>query len=122
MKISELPKEIRKKALKYQKKFKDDLETDLLVDAFPWRKTKEGFIYWNEFDEQESPKKQIKDTIVESVINQFKKRSEVGINKYGVTLDREDLTMLEWLKHLQEELMDATLYIEKLKSEKHFKL
>jgi hypothetical protein len=66
--------------------------------------------------------KQMKDTIVESVIEQFKQRSEVGINKYGVTLDRNDLTMLEWLKHLQEELMDATLYIEKLKSKLNFEL
>ena len=64
----------------------------------------------------------MKYTIVESVIEQFKQRSEVGINKYGVTLDRDDLTMLEWLKHLQEELMDATLYIEKLKSKLNFEL
>lgn len=59
----------------------------------------------------------MKDSIVESVINQFSKRSSVGIKKYGVTLDRTDLNTLEWLKHLQEELMDATLYIEKLKQE-----
>jgi hypothetical protein len=59
----------------------------------------------------------MKDTIVESVIKQFKDRSEVGIAKYGVTLNREDLSTLEWLKHLQEELMDATLYIERLKQE-----
>jgi hypothetical protein len=59
----------------------------------------------------------MKDTIVESVIKQFKDRSDVGIAKYGVTLNREDLSTLEWLKHLQEELMDATLYIEKLKQE-----
>ena len=58
----------------------------------------------------------MKDSIVESVIEQYKQRSEIGIDKYGVTLDREDLTTLEWLKHLQEELMDATLYIEKLKT------
>lgn len=57
----------------------------------------------------------MKDTIVESVIEQFKQRSNVGINKYGVTLDREDLNTLEWLQHLQEELMDATLYVQKLK-------
>jgi len=61
----------------------------------------------------------MKDTIVEAVIEQFKQRSNVGINKYGVTLDREDLSTLEWLKHLQEELMDATLYIEKLKCKLH---
>lgn len=59
----------------------------------------------------------MKDTIVESVINQFSERSRVGIDKYGVTLDRTDLNTLEWLKHLQKELMDATLYIEKLKQE-----
>ena len=57
------------------------------------------------------------DSIVESVINQFKQRSEAGINKYGTTLDRNDLTPLQWLTHLSEELQDATLYIEKLKQE-----
>ena len=57
------------------------------------------------------------DSIVESVLDKFKERSEEGIKKYGVTLDREDLNGLEWLTHLQEELMDATLYIEKLKKE-----
>lgn len=59
----------------------------------------------------------MKDTIVESVITQFKARSQRGIDKYGVTLDRTDLSTLEWLIHLQEELMDATLYIERLKKE-----
>jgi len=58
----------------------------------------------------------IKDSIVESVIKQFKERSEVGIAKYGVTLDREDLSTLEWLSHAQEEAMDFCLYLEKLKS------
>jgi hypothetical protein len=61
----------------------------------------------------------VKDSIVESVVKQFKERSEVGIAKYGVTLDREDLSTLEWLQHLQEELFDASLYIEKLKSKLH---
>ncbi len=60
-------------------------------------------------------KETTKDTIVESVINQFKERSSVGINKYGVTLDRTDLTRLEWLNHAQQEAMDFCLYLEKLK-------
>jgi hypothetical protein len=59
----------------------------------------------------------MKDEIVESVINQFKERSEVGIRKYSTTLERNDLSVLEWLTHLQEELMDATLYIQRLKQE-----
>ena len=64
----------------------------------------------------------LKDFIVESVIDQFKDRSAVGIKKYGTTLDRNDLTMLEWLIHLQQELMDATLYIEKLKSKLNYEM
>ena len=60
-------------------------------------------------------KEQMKDTIVESVIEQFKTRSKVGIKKYNKTLDREDLTRLEWLQHAQEEAMDMILYLEKLK-------
>ena len=56
----------------------------------------------------------MKDTIVESVINQFKQRSEVGINKYGVTLDRTDLSTLELMIHFREELQDGLLYLERI--------
>lgn len=59
----------------------------------------------------------MKDSIVELVTKEFNRRSEVGINKYGTTLDRDDLSLYDWLVHLQQELMDATLYVEKLKSE-----
>lgn len=58
-----------------------------------------------------------KDSIVESVINQFKQRSEVGIKKYNTTLDRNDIDLLGWLQHLSEELCDAILYLERLKKE-----
>jgi hypothetical protein len=58
-----------------------------------------------------------KDTIVKSVVDKYKERSEVGIKKYNKTMDRDDLSLLDWLTHLQEELMDATLYVEKLKQE-----
>jgi hypothetical protein len=57
----------------------------------------------------------MKDSIVESVIKQFKERSDVGIQKYGTTLDRNDLTPLEWINHAQQEAMDFVLYLEKLK-------
>jgi hypothetical protein len=57
----------------------------------------------------------MKDSIVESVVNQFKERSEVGIKKYGTTLDRNDLNTLEWINHAQQEAMDFCLYLEKLK-------
>jgi hypothetical protein len=58
----------------------------------------------------------MKDKIVEQVIEQFKQRSERGIQKYGTNLERNDLTTLEWLKHAQEEAMDFVLYLEKLKT------
>jgi hypothetical protein len=48
------------------------------------------------------------------VCKKIEERAEVGKNKYGVTMDREDLSKEQWLIHLQEELMDASVYIEKL--------
>lgn len=59
----------------------------------------------------------ITDSIVESVIAKFKQRSEVGIKKYNKTLDRTDLNYKDWLNHIQEELMDAVLYCERLRKE-----
>ena len=50
----------------------------------------------------------------DKVCNKIKKRAEVGKKKYGVTMERTDLTKADWLVHLQEELMDAAVYIERL--------
>jgi hypothetical protein len=66
---------------------------------------------------EETNETYIKDSIVESVINQFKQRSEVGIKKYNTTLDRTDLSTLDWIEHAKQEAMDFILYLEKLKSE-----
>lgn len=57
----------------------------------------------------------INDTVVKRVINKFISRSELGQKKYGTTLDRNDLSLKDWITHAQEELMDAILYLEKLK-------
>ena len=55
------------------------------------------------------------DPVVSSVIDRFKQRSEVGQRKYGTTLEGNNLPFLDWVRHMQEELMDAILYLEKLK-------
>jgi hypothetical protein len=55
-----------------------------------------------------------KDKIVQQVIAKFEQRSEVGIKKYGITLEENNTD--DFLNHLQEELMDAILYLEKIKS------
>ena len=52
------------------------------------------------------------DRNVEKVITQLRDREEEGLRKYGVNTERTDLTTLQWLQHLQEELMDASVYIE----------
>ena len=52
--------------------------------------------------------------IEEQVINKLRSRADAGKMKYGTTMERNDLNNAEWLKHLQEELMDAAVYVEKL--------
>jgi hypothetical protein len=56
-----------------------------------------------------------RDPVVERVVDKFVGRSDVGFEKYGVTLDSDPSEMLDWLNHLQEELMDAVLYLQKAK-------
>jgi hypothetical protein len=56
-----------------------------------------------------------RDPVVERVVDKFVGRSDVGYKKYGVTLEEDPSEILEWLNHLQEELMDAVLYLQKAK-------
>ena len=55
------------------------------------------------------------DPIVDSVIEQFKERSSVGIKKYGTTLENNNTD--NFIKHLKEELMDGILYLEKIEKQ-----
>lgn len=55
----------------------------------------------------------MKDKIVQDVIDKFKERSEAGIKKYGTTL--QDNNTDDFITHMQEELMDAILYLQKIK-------
>ncbi len=54
------------------------------------------------------------DTIVEAVRTDLFDRSKRGQEKYGTTLDRQDLDAVEWAHHLYEELLDAALYVRRL--------
>jgi prenyltransferase beta subunit len=53
------------------------------------------------------------DKIVQDVVQKYNTRSEIGIKKYGTTLEDSKEGQLDFLNHLLEELMDATLYIQK---------
>lgn len=55
---------------------------------------------------------EVRDPNVEAVRSRMLERSRVGIAKYGTTTTRTDLDRIAWLRHLQEELMDACVYIE----------
>lgn len=52
------------------------------------------------------------DPIVESVCQKMMARSRLGMSKYQSTLDRRDLSRLDWLNHAQEEAMDLANYLE----------
>tara|TARA_R110000851_G_scaffold158340_1_gene301348 strand:- start:47 stop:235 length:189 start_codon:yes stop_codon:yes gene_type:complete len=52
----------------------------------------------------------IEDSVCEKILD----RAKVGKAKYGTTMERTDLSRLEWLIHTQEEVMDTLVYLEKL--------
>jgi hypothetical protein len=54
--------------------------------------------------------------ILAEVINDMRQRESKGLETYGTTMDRNDLTTGQWITHLREELMDAMLYLKKLES------
>ena len=71
---------------------------------------------WTKNTTQDPNKDNIEtDIVVQEVKELYEKRSQVGINKYGTTLENSTQDTLEFIQHLQEELMDATLYLQKIK-------
>lgn len=62
-----------------------------------------------------------RDPVVENVVDKFVKRSDVGYEKYGRTLDSErrgkHKDLAGYLNDIQEELMDAVLYIQAAREE-----
>ncbi len=57
------------------------------------------------------------DKNVEAVRRLLWQRMGAGYAKYGVNTERKDIDLLGWLQHLQEELLDAAVYVERLKDE-----
>lgn len=52
--------------------------------------------------------------ILTQVIAEMRQREAKGLETYGTTMDRKDLTAAQWISHMKEELMDAILYLQKL--------
>ena len=53
-------------------------------------------------------------SIEEKVIAEIRERAKKGKGKYGTTMDRNDLSLKEWMQHLKEELMDGVIYTQKI--------
>jgi hypothetical protein len=52
--------------------------------------------------------------VLKKVIEDMRQREAKGLETYGTTMDRKDLTTGQWITHLREELQDAILYLKKL--------
>ena len=52
--------------------------------------------------------------IEELVIQKIRERRDRGRKKYGTTMERDDLSNVQWLIHAQEEAMDLAIYLERL--------
>ena len=77
--------------------------------------TAQGFKSRNDYNGE------FRDPVVKRVVDKFKKRSDAGYEKYGTTLDEERTTkmkgLMKYLIDIQEELMDAILYIQTAQEE-----
>jgi hypothetical protein len=71
----------------------------------------QGFTKQNDF----------RDPVVKRVVQKFRDRSDAGFIKYGTTLHEERTTkmkgLLKYLIDIQEELMDAILYLQTAQEE-----
>jgi len=54
--------------------------------------------------------------ILDELIKEYESREDRGFLKYGTTMDREDLSLSEWVQHALEESMDLSLYLFKIKT------
>ena len=59
----------------------------------------------------------VEDNNVNELCLEYMRRADHGFKKYGVTTERTDLELMNWIQHLKEELMDATVYIHRIQKE-----
>jgi hypothetical protein len=144
MKISQLPEDVKVKALENQKNANKDWDktTDNLGYAFDWEDSEEDYKYWVKWQkedfieatwrgkitsktfvgpsagktiiEEQVWKVTTTDTIVLSVMDDLNSRSILGVEKYKTTYYRQDLTRKEWLQQEYEECLGKAIYLKQL--------
>jgi hypothetical protein len=103
----------------YKTKTQEENE-DLFLDALNRQraseeKSKAAYLESQKANREKYEKgiKTFPDSVVKQIVSEHLSRAQKGFIKYDETLDRNDLTLVDWLQHTKEELMDAVLYIEK---------
>jgi hypothetical protein len=52
--------------------------------------------------------------ILYNIIDDLLAREDKGLKEYGTTMDRTDLTEIDWLQHAYEEALDLSIYLKKI--------
>lgn len=52
--------------------------------------------------------------VEDKVCRLLQERADFGLSKYGVSMERDDLSVKDWLRHTRDELMDAVVYLTRL--------
>lgn len=56
-------------------------------------------------------------TGIEAIVCQeIARRQQLGIKKYGITVESNNLTLMEWVRHAKEEALDMAIYLAKIES------
>ena len=97
-------KENKRKKMEINNPEKSEYNEDVYHDSFYEALAKSQAQYEKRF---------IPDSIVQKIQQEMNTRAEMGFNKYKQTLDRTDLSVIDYLQHAKEEAMDLALYLEK---------
>jgi len=94
-----------------------EIQNELLVKHFGYSNEIDSLVdIKNELSEEIAKKKSQEpiDSITEEVMRLLASRSHKGVRTYAMTMDRDDLSMWEWMCHFREELADGLVYLTKM--------
>jgi len=94
-----------------------EIQNELLVKHFGYSNEIDSLVdIKNELSEEIAKKKSEEpiDSVTEEVVKLLASRSHKGVRTYAMTMDREDLSMWEWMCHFREELADGLVYLTKM--------
>ncbi len=89
---------------------KNTILKEKLEEAMNITQESEDLSFLTMYDNQEHEEDS---EVLKKVIEELREREKVGKKKYGVTMDREDLSIIEWLQHAKEEALDSAMYLQK---------